>query len=163
VARGLPLAASACAPTTRNRTRWEHNKPINSFHSHGSCIVDPEGCLADCLHGAHSIFDAGGLPVPHFSVHGFLRSGPGKDLVHATMVSRLPACGKQIRQVLRSPRAQSILAYAPESPRALDRISPKESKISAAQGSLSGEGPAIPPSRWCTCPPAKSWQRFQSP
>jgi hypothetical protein len=49
VALGRPFAASACAPTTRKRTRCEHKQLMNSLQSGGNFTVDPWGDLTEEL------------------------------------------------------------------------------------------------------------------
>src|SRR5438876_7365566 len=96
VALGRPCAASAWAPTTRKRTRWEINESISSLHSGGSFIVDAHRGFADGFDGRHSIGDAEAAPIAAFGARRLFRCRPAVPLHELSVAhvgdARKPTC-----------------------------------------------------------------------
>src|SRR5262249_39957727 len=108
VNRGLPCAASACAPTTRKRTRWRRNRRKNSHQSAvNSSSGRDERRLTKRLHGRDAFFD--GTPTPERAlVQGGLVGGDDRD--RAQPQSRPTARRDRQTQLVHAPDERSMAA-----------------------------------------------------
>lgn len=117
VARGRPFAASACAPTTRKRTRFKLNKRKNSFQSWGRSIdVDPWAAAPQRFDSGDACCDGLPCPIESLFASGLLGRGP-HDLFHSAQHSAFgPAArGQRTRPALTSRRVAQSSSGASES------------------------------------------------
>ena len=86
----------------RNLTSCANSKLINSLHSAGRFIVDPNGSFAEGFDSADSLFDRTLLPVAHLLGDGILRSRPCVMLRHRLANIACGGCrstpGRYLRQ-----------------------------------------------------------------
>jgi hypothetical protein len=121
------LAARACAPTMRYRTRFAFNKPINSFQSGGSVAINSGGALPQCLDGGDTFGGAHALPIANLVGNRGARVGPAEYLLHEASIAGLRRSGNHRRH---RPPAQG-----------------SPSRIATTRGGLAAAPTAIPATR----------------